>query len=81
MAKYKFQIENGNISDGSITVMIKDGVAEIDDMGKDLAPEIKRVIKAKQQLCAAHGGILVEKPRAKRKAAKPVKWQNEDGEK
>ncbi len=58
--KYKFQFKNGNISEGSNTIFVKDGIAEIKT--EDLAPALELLIKA-------HGGQLVD-ARPKRKTAK-----------
>lgn len=60
--KYKFQFQNGNISEGSHTIFIKDGIAEIE---KDPTPGLKLLIQA-------HGGELVEddKPKPQRKVKK-----------
>lgn len=60
--KYKFQIQNGNISEGSNTLFIKDGVAEIET--EDLTPALELLIKA-------HGGQLVkEESEPKQKSTK-----------
>ncbi len=59
MQQYKFQFQNGNISEGSNTLYIKDGIAEVED----LTPATKLLI-------AAHGGQLVEPEPKRRKATK-----------
>lgn len=59
--KYKFQFKNGNISEGSNTIFVKDSIAEITE---DLTPGLELLIDA-------HGGQLVdEKAMPKRKTAK-----------
>jgi hypothetical protein len=67
--KYKFQIKDGYIADGSIDIVITNHIAKIED----ITPAI-------QLLIDAHGGQLVkEKP--KKKKAKPVKWTGEEAAK
>lgn len=63
--KYKFQFQNGNISEGSNTIYIRDGIAEV---GEDLTPGLKLLIEA-------HGGQLVEeqaKTKARRESVEKV---------
>lgn len=60
--QYKFQFQNGNISEGSNTVFIKGDIAEVAE--EDLTPAMKLLIKA-------HGGKLVEaEPKPKRHRTK-----------
>lgn len=58
MAKYKFQIQNGNIGEGNTMIFIKAGIAEIED----ITPSVALLIDA-------HGGQLVEE-KPKRKSTK-----------
>jgi hypothetical protein len=65
---YEFQIENGNLSEGSFDIFIANHIAKI--VKHKITPATKLLIEA-------HGGQLIEeKPKGKRKA-KPVKWQEE----
>lgn len=60
--EYRFQIKNGNISEGSNTIFIKEFIAEVE--AADLTPGLELLIKA-------HGGKLVEEEaRPKRKSTK-----------
>ncbi len=60
--KYKFQFQNGNISEGSNMLYIKDGIATVETADLTLAMEL---------LIEAHGGKLVkEESKPKRKATK-----------
>lgn len=76
--QYKFQMENGSIYDGNYEIIIRDYIAEIDD----ITPAIKLVIEA-------HGGLLVEEKvehvsqlvesqKLKKRKVKPVKWQKKE---
>lgn len=61
--KYKFQFENGNISEGSNTLYIKDSIATVE--AEDLTPAVKLLIEA-------HGGQLAKPKQRPTKAKKAV---------
>ncbi len=66
--RYKFQIENGSIYDGSLEIVIKDYVAEIEN-----------ITPATQLVINAHGGQLMTEKKSKSK--KPSKSKDETLEK
>jgi len=73
--KYKFQIENGHIFDGSFEITIDNYIAEIEET--DITSAVLLVIEA-------HGGQEITKRpkpittgKTKRKT-KPVKWSDEE---
>ncbi len=59
--KYKFQLKTGNISEGSNTIFVKDGIAEVE--AEDLTPAMQLLIKA-------HGGQLVRSEPERRSTKK-----------
>ncbi|KKK98631.1 hypothetical protein LCGC14_2640810 [marine sediment metagenome] len=68
MAKYKFRFETGHIYDGSIEVVVKDFIGEVE--GK-VNPSLALTIEA-------HGGQLMtpgpKKTKAKGRKVNPVEW-------
>ena len=68
MAKYKFQFETGHIYDGSVEVVVKDFIGEVEG---DASPSLASTIEAQ-------GGQLMTpepaKPKAKKRKVNPVEW-------
>ncbi len=64
MKKFKFQMQNGHIYDGTFEIAIKDNVAEIEE--SDIDPAVLLVIEA-------HGGKEVTEEKPKRKKSNKEK--------
>ena len=72
MPRYRFQFETGHLYDGSTEIVVRDFVAEIEEISPFLATVIE-----------ARGGQLIEDEpvRAKSRKRKSVKWTEKEGEK